>query len=61
MIIREELGLDFIVEKLDQDNEIMFQVEGGGDGVTSWLTIDETIKLIKFLQQEIDTFNKKMI
>ena len=61
MIIREKIGREFQVSKLDVDNEVEFNVEGGGDYTTAWLNIDETIKLIKFLQEQVDTFNNKMI
>ena len=61
MIIREKVGREFQVSKLDIDNEVEFNVEGGGDYVTAWLNIIETMELIKFLQEQVDTFNNKMI
>ena len=59
MKIREKVGREFQVSKLDIDNEVEFNVEGGGDYVTAWLNISETIELIKFLQEQVDTFNNK--
>ena len=59
MIIREKVGREFQVSKLDIDNEVEFNVEGGGDYVTAWLNISETIELIKFLQEQVETFNNK--
>jgi hypothetical protein len=61
MIIREKLGREFQVSKLDIDNEVEFNVEGGGDYVTAWLNIDETIQLIRFLETQVKTFNNKKI
>ena len=58
MIIREKIGREFQVSKLDVDNEVEFNVEGGGDYVTAWLNISETMQLIKFLCEQVNTYNK---
>ena len=62
MKIKEENGLVFEVCDLDRDNEIEFIIEKGYDVHTyAWLGISETIELIKFLQEQVDNFNNKMI
>jgi hypothetical protein len=61
MKIRDKIGRDFEVSKLDKDNEVEFNVDGAGNYVTSYLNISETIELIKFLQEQVETFNNKMI
>ncbi len=59
MKIKTEHNNTFEVGKLDQDNEVYFNVEGGGEYVTSYLTIDQTIELIRFLETQVETFNNK--
>ena len=61
MKIKNIDGQEFEVKKLDTDNEVEFLIEGAGDCVRSWINISETLKLIKFLQKQVDTFNDKMI
>ena len=61
MKIRDKVDREFQVSKIDIDNDVEFNVEGGGNYVTAWLNISETIELIKFLQEQVDTFNNKMI
>ena len=61
MKIRDKVDREFQVSKIDIDNDVQFNVEGGGNYVTAWLNISETIELIKFLQEQVDTFNNKMI
>ena len=61
MKIKNIIGQEFEVSRLDSDNEIEFSIDGQGNYVTSWLNISETIELIKFLQEQVDTFNNKMI
>ena len=59
MKIKTEHRYEFEVSELDNDNEIEFNVEGGGEYVTSYLNIDETIELIRFLETQVETFNNK--
>ena len=61
MKIRDKVDREFQVSKIDIDNDVEFNVQGGGNYVTAWLNISETIELIKFLQEQVDTFNNKMI
>ena len=60
MIITETKRSKFEVIELDYDNDIEFIMNDGGDQETyNYLNISETIKLIKFLQEQIETFNNK--
>ena len=59
MEIKNTIGREFEVFELDQENEIEFYTEGQGESVVSFLKIEETIGLIKFLQEQVDTFNNK--
>jgi|TARA_R110000782_G_scaffold55_1_gene158 hypothetical protein len=61
MKIRDKVDREFQVSKIDIDNDVEFNVQGGGNYVTAWLNISETIELIKFLQEQVDTYTNKMI
>jgi hypothetical protein len=61
MKIRDKVDREFQVSKIDIDNDVEFNVQGGGVYVTAWLNISETIALIKFLQEQVDTYTNKMI
>ena len=61
MKIRDKVDREFQVSKIDIDNDVEFNVQGGGNYVTAWLNISETIELIKFLQEQVETFNNKMV
>ena len=59
MKIKTEYRNEFEVHKLDFNNIVEFYTEGQGESVISFLTIYETIELIRFLETQVETFNNK--
>jgi hypothetical protein len=60
MIITETSRSTFEVTLLDKDNDIEFVMNDKQDYyAVEYLNIEETKKLIKFLLEQVDTFNNK--
>ena len=50
---------EFTISELDKDNEVGFDIDGDREHVSTYLTIDQTIELIRFLETQVETFNNK--
>jgi len=61
MILKNNKGWEMEVSEIDKDNEICFEIEGcdSSSNAIVWISVDDNIKLIGFLQEQLEIFNNK--
>jgi hypothetical protein len=57
MVIKEDVSININFEELDINNNIDIEIHGCESSIYSYININQAIKLIEFLQEQVDKFN----
>tara|TARA_R110000772_G_scaffold222430_1_gene332921 strand:- start:246 stop:431 length:186 start_codon:yes stop_codon:yes gene_type:complete len=61
MILTTKKGVQIDFDEIDLENEIYIDISDDYSVVSGYLNINHCMEIIRFLEKQIDAFNKKIV